>query len=118
MGSKMSLFDFPLLMSPTTFVSACCCVIMTPMNAAICGSGVLGRAGLALRAAGVGAGAAGDPCCPGWEEELPVPTQFKSTQLVVAIAAWANAISARGARPDLSILLPNNASEQCYIIVG
>jgi hypothetical protein len=47
-----------------------------------------------------------------------VPTQFKATQLVVAIAVWANAISARGARPDLSIPLLNNASEQCYITIG
>jgi hypothetical protein len=50
-----------------------------------------------------------------------VPTQFKATQLVVAIAVWANAISARGAHPNLSpyflimhqnnvmLLLDNNA---------
>jgi hypothetical protein len=43
-----------------------------------------------------------------------VPTQFKATQLDVAIAVWANAISARGAQPNLSILLLNNASEQHY----
>jgi hypothetical protein len=36
-----------------------------------------------------------------------VPTQFKATQLVVAIAMWANAISARGAHPNQSILLMN-----------
>ena len=47
-----------------------------------------------------------------------VPTQFKATQLVVAIAVWANAISARGAHPNLSILLLNNASEQYYITIG
>jgi hypothetical protein len=49
---------------------------------------------------------------------INIPTQLKATQLVVAIAVWANAISARGARPDLSILLLNDASEQCHIIVG
>ena len=47
-----------------------------------------------------------------------VPTQFKATQLVVAIAVWANAISARGAHPNLSILLLNDASEQYYITIG
>ena len=47
-----------------------------------------------------------------------IPTQFKATQLVVAIAVWANAISARGAHPNLSILLLNNASEQYYITIG
>ena len=49
---------------------------------------------------------------------IHVPTQFKATQLVVAIAVWANAISARGAHPNLSILLRNNASEQYYITIG
>jgi hypothetical protein len=34
----------------------------------------------------------------------------------VAIAAWDNAISARGARPNLSVLLLNDASAQNYII--
>jgi hypothetical protein len=45
-----------------------------------------------------------------------VPTQFKATQPVVAIAAWATQRS----DPDfnLSILLLNDASEQCYIAVG
>ena len=47
-----------------------------------------------------------------------VPTQFKATQLVVAIAVWANAISARGAHPNQSILLLNNASEQYYTTIG
>ena len=45
-----------------------------------------------------------------------VPTQFKATQLVVAIAVWATQRS----DPDfnLSILLLNNASEQYYITIG
>ena len=45
-----------------------------------------------------------------------VPTQFKATQLVVAQAVWATQRS----DPDfnLSILLLNNASEQCYITIG
>jgi hypothetical protein len=47
-----------------------------------------------------------------------VPTQFNVTQLVVASAVWANAISARGAHPDLSILLLNNASEQHHVAIG
>jgi hypothetical protein len=47
---------------------------------------------------------------------IPVPTQFKATQLVVAIAVWATQRS----DPDfnLSILLLNNASEQYYITIG
>jgi hypothetical protein len=36
-------------------------------------------------------------------QHLIVPTQFKATQLVVAIAVWANAISARGAHPKQPI---------------
>jgi hypothetical protein len=45
-----------------------------------------------------------------------VPTQFKATQLVVAIAVWATQRS----DPDfsLSILLLNNESEQYYITIG
>jgi hypothetical protein len=50
--------------------------------------------------------------------QVTVPMQFKATQLVVAIAVWANAIIARGAHPNQSILLPNNASEKCYITIG
>jgi hypothetical protein len=49
---------------------------------------------------------------------VQVPTQPKATQLVVAIAVWANAISARGAHPNLSILLLNDASEQRYVTIG
>ena len=47
---------------------------------------------------------------------VPIPTQFKATQLVVAIAVWATQRS----YPDfnLSILLLNNASEQYYITIG
>jgi hypothetical protein len=54
---------------------------------------------------------------PGWGAEVRVvPTQFKATQLVVAIAVWATQRS----DPDfnLSILLLNNASEQYYITIG
>jgi hypothetical protein len=47
-----------------------------------------------------------------------VPTQFKATQLAVAIAVWAKAVSARGAHPNLSILLLNDASEQYCITIG
>ena len=45
-----------------------------------------------------------------------VPTQFKATQLAVALAAWATQRSV----PDfnLSILLPNDASEQRCVIIG
>jgi hypothetical protein len=46
----------------------------------------------------------------------PVATQFKATQLVVAMAVWATQRS----DPDfnLSILLLNDASEQYYITIG
>jgi hypothetical protein len=40
-----------------------------------------------------------------------------SQLVVVASAVWANAISARGAHPGLSILLLNDESEQCFITI-
>ena len=53
----------------------------------------------------------------------PVPTQFKATQLVVAIAVWAIpgglSITYRSYCVfNLSILLLNNASEQYYTTIG
>jgi hypothetical protein len=49
-----------------------------------------------------------------------VPTQFKATQLVVAIAVWAIPVglTLKLLDFDLSILLLNNASEQYYITIG